>query len=155
LKEILETRKIRKSKSPRAAPILFVPKAHGRGLWLYINYIGISKITIANCYPLPIMDELQDYVKESRIFAKLNLKKVYHLITIPEWITGCRRAYARYELFVITFGLPNSPATFQDMINQILHDLLDREVVVYIKDILIYATNPEEHDSLLTMFYID
>jgi hypothetical protein len=69
-----------KVKITAAAPILFVPKAHGRGLCLYVDYRGINKITIANRYPLPIMNELQDRVKDSQIFTKLDLKNGYHLI---------------------------------------------------------------------------
>jgi hypothetical protein len=77
-KEMLETGKIRRSKSPAAAPILFVPKAHGRGLRLCVDYRGIDKITIANRYPLPIMSELQDRVRGSRFFTKIDLKLSSH-----------------------------------------------------------------------------
>jgi hypothetical protein len=94
------TGKIWKSKSPAAAPILFVPKAHGRGLRLCVDYRGINKITIANRYPLPLMSELQDRVIGSRIFTKIDLKNVYHLIRIKEgdeWKTACRCRYSLYE----------------------------------------------------------
>jgi hypothetical protein len=84
LKEILETGKIRGSKSPAAPPILFVPKAHGRGLRLCVDYRGINKITIANRYPLPIMSELQDRVPNSQIFTKIDLKTGYHMIRIKD-----------------------------------------------------------------------
>jgi hypothetical protein len=84
LKEMLETGKIRWSKSPASAPILFIPKAHGRGLRLCVDYRGINKITIANRYPLPIMTELQDRVCGSKIFTKIDLKNGYHLIRIKE-----------------------------------------------------------------------
>jgi hypothetical protein len=76
----MATGKIRKSKSSVAAPILFVPKAHGRGLRLCVDYRGINKITIANRYPLPLMSELQDRVIGSRMFTKIDLKNGYHLI---------------------------------------------------------------------------
>jgi hypothetical protein len=84
LKEMLETGKIRRSKSPAAAPILFVPKVHGRDLRLCVNYRGINKITIANRYLLPIMSELQDRVRDSKIFTKIDLKNGYNLICIKE-----------------------------------------------------------------------
>jgi hypothetical protein len=83
-KEMLETGKIRRSKSPAAAPILFVPKAHSRGLRLCVDYRRINKITIANRYALPIMSELQDRVCNSKIFTKIDLKNGYHLIRIKE-----------------------------------------------------------------------
>jgi hypothetical protein len=83
-KEMLETGKIRQSKSPAAAPILFVPKMHGRGLRLCMDYHGINKIKIANRYPLPIIVELQDRVGGSKIFTKIDLKNGYHLIHVKE-----------------------------------------------------------------------
>jgi hypothetical protein len=149
---MLETGKIRRSKSPAAAPILLVPKAHGRGRRLCVDYRGINKITIANRYPLPIMSELQDHVRDSKIFTKIDLKNGYHLIRIKEgdeWKTTFRCRYGLYEFLVMPFGLTNAPASFQDMMNHILKDLLDKGVVVYIDDILICAKNEEIHDELV------
>jgi hypothetical protein len=83
-KEMLETGKIRRSKSPAAAPILFVPKVHSRGLRLYVDDQGINKITIANRYALPTMTELQDCVRGSKFFTNIDLKNGYHLIRIKE-----------------------------------------------------------------------
>jgi hypothetical protein len=74
LKEMLELGKICLSKSPAAAPIIFVPKAHGRGLRLCVDYHGLNKVTIANQYPMPIMSELQDRVRGAKIFNKIDLK---------------------------------------------------------------------------------
>jgi hypothetical protein len=152
LKEMLETAKIRRSKSPPAAPILFVPNAHGRGLRLCVDYRGINKITSANRYPLPIMSELQDRVRDSKIFTKIDLKNGYHLICIKEgdgWKTAFRCRYGLYKFLVMPFGLTNAPASFRDMMNHILEDLLDKGVIVYIDDILIYAKNEEIHDELV------
>jgi hypothetical protein len=149
---MLETGKIRQSKSPASAPILFVPKAHGRGLRLCVDYRGINKITIANRYPLPIMTELQDHVRGSKIFTKIDLKNGYHLIRIKEgdeWKTAFRCRYGLYKFLVMPFGLTNAPASFQVMMNHILKDLLDKGVFVYIDDILIYAKNTEQHDKLV------
>jgi hypothetical protein len=81
---MLRTGKIRPSKSLAAAPILFMPKPHGRGLRLCVDYRGINKITIANCYPLPLMSELQDRVRGVKFFTKIDLKNSYHLIRIKE-----------------------------------------------------------------------
>jgi hypothetical protein len=77
LKEMLETGKIRLSKSPAAVPILFFPKAHGRGLRLCVDYRGINKITNAIRYLLPIMSELQDCVHDSKIFTNIDLKMAF------------------------------------------------------------------------------
>jgi hypothetical protein len=88
LKEILELGKICPSKSPTAAPIIFVPKAHGQGLTLCVNYHGLNKVTITNRYPVPIMSELHDRVRGAKIFTKIDLKNGYNLIRIKpsnEW----------------------------------------------------------------------
>jgi hypothetical protein len=91
LKEMLELGNIRPSKSPAVAPIIFVPKAHGQGLRLCVDYRGLNKVTIANRYPLPIMSELQDRVRGAKIFTKIDLKNGYNLIRIKpgdEWKTA-------------------------------------------------------------------
>jgi hypothetical protein len=80
LKEMLELGKLHLSKSPAAVPIIFVPKAYGRGLRLCVDYRGLNKVTIANPYPLPIMLELQDQVRGVKIFTKIDLKNSYNLI---------------------------------------------------------------------------
>jgi hypothetical protein len=149
---MLETGKIRWSKSPAGSPMLFVPKAYGRGLRLCVDYRGLHKITVANWYPLPIMSELQDRVRGARIFTKMDLKNGYHLIRVKngdEWKTAFRCRYGLYEFMVMPFGLTNAPATFQDMIHHILKDLLDEGVVVYIDNVLIYAKKEEKHDLLV------
>jgi hypothetical protein len=152
LKEMLWTGKIRTSKSPAAAPILFVPKPHGRGLRLCVDYRGINKITIANRYPLPLMLELQDRVRGAKFFTKMDLKNGYHLIRIKEgdeWKMAFRCQYGLYEFLVMPFGLTNVPATFQDMMNHIFRDMLDQGVIAYIDNVLSYAETEEKHDELV------
>jgi hypothetical protein len=149
---MLETGKIRRSKSPAAAPILFVLKAHSRGLPLCVNYREINKITIVNRYLLPIMSELPDRVRVSKIFTKIDRKTGYHLIRIKEgdkWKAAFRCRYGLDEFFVMPVGLINALASFQDMMNHILMDLFDKGVVVYIDDILIYAKNEDIDDELV------
>ena len=80
LKEMLDSGKIRPRKSPGGAPILFVPKPHGRGLWLCVDYRDLNRVTIMNRYPLPLMNKLSDRVAGSRIFTKIDLKAGYNLI---------------------------------------------------------------------------
>jgi hypothetical protein len=152
LKEMLETGEIRRSKFPAAVLILFVPKAHGRGLQVYVDYRGFRKITITYRYPLPIMSELQDRVCESKIFTQIDLNSGYLMMRIKEgdeWKTAFRCRYELYEFFVIPFRLTNAPGSIEDMMNHILKDLLDNGVIVYIDDILIYAKNEEIHDELV------
>jgi hypothetical protein len=125
---MIETGKISRTKYPVPAPILFVPKAPGRGLRLCVDYRGINKTSITNCYPLPIMSELQTRVCDSIIFTKIDLKNGYHLICIKEgdkWKIASRYRDELYEFLVMPLGLTNAPDSFQDMMNHIMKDLLD------------------------------
>jgi hypothetical protein len=152
LKEMLELGKIRPSKSPAAAPIIFVPKVHGWGLRLCVHYHSLNKVTIANQYPLPIMSELQDRVRGAKIFTKIDLKNDYNLIRIKpgdQWKMAFKTRYGLYEYTVMLFGLSNAPATFQNMMNLIFRDLLDLGLIVYLDDILIYAETVQEHDHIV------
>ena len=153
LEDMLRTGKIRPSKSPAGAPILFVPKPHGRGLRLCVDYCELNKVTIMNRYPLPLMNELRDRVQGAKIFTKIDLKWGYNLIRIKEgdeWKTAFRTRYGLYEYLVMPFGLANAPATFQNMINEVLRDLIDHGVVAYMDDILIYSAEEEEHVRIVT-----
>jgi hypothetical protein len=152
LKKMLDSGKIRPSKSPAGAPILFIPKAQGRGLRLCVDYRGLNRVTILNRFALPLMDELRDRVQGSKIFTKIDLKAGFNLIRIKkgdEWKTAFRCRYGHYEYTVMPFGLANAPASFQAMINAILRDLIDAGVVAYIDDILIYSKTEEEHILLV------
>jgi hypothetical protein len=134
--------KIRRSKSPVGALILFVPKAYGKSLRLCVDYWGLNKIIILNRYPLPLMYELRDYVQGTRLFTKIDLKAGYNLIRIragDEWKTAFRTRYGYYEYLVIPFGTANTPASFQNMINEIFKNMIDLSFIAYIDDILIYS----------------
>jgi hypothetical protein len=153
LTEMLELGTFRPSKSPTAAPIIFVPKAHGRGLWLCVNYRGLNKVTIANRYLLPIMSELQDRVRGVKIFTKIDLKNGYNLIRIKpgdEWKIAFKIRYGLYKYTIMPFGLSNAAVTFQNMMNHIFWELLDLGLIVYLDDILIYAESEEEYNHIIT-----
>jgi len=142
------TGKIKRSTSATGSPILFVPKPHGRGLRLCVDYQALNRITIPNRYPLPLMQELQDRVQAEQWFTKLDLKNGFHLIRIKEedeWKTAFRTRYSLFEFQVMPFGLTNAPSTFQDM-NHVLSDMLDVGVLAYMDDILVYADMEEGHD---------
>ena len=85
LDTILKSGKIRLSKSPAIAPIQFIPKDHGRGLRLCVDYRGLNKVTILNRYPLPVMNEHCDRVRGAKMFIKLDLKAGYNLIRIKKF----------------------------------------------------------------------
>jgi len=151
LKKMLVEDKIADSESPYGAPILFVPKPDG-SLRLCVDYRNLNKLTILNKYPLPLMDELRDYVAGAKVFTKLNLNNEYHLIRMrkgDEHKTAFRTRYGQYDYMVMPFGLVNAPATLQTMMNKILREFLDHGVVVYLDDILIYSENVKDHLTLV------
>src|SRR5437588_12492528 len=144
--------KIQSSKSPAGAPILFVPKKNGK-LRMCIDYRGLNNVTIKNRYPLPLMETLREQVSKAKVFSKLDLRDGYYLIRIKEgdeWKTTFRMRYGHFEYKVMPFGLCNAPATFQNMIHEVLREFLDQGVVVYLDDILVYSETEEEHVKLLT-----
>ena len=114
---------VRPSKLPCSSPVLFVPKGHGRGLQLCVDYRGLNKVTIPNRYPLPNMDERRERIRKSRWFTRLDLKNGYHLVRIKpgnEWKTAFRCRYGLYEYTVMPFGLMNAPATIQSIVTGVL-----------------------------------
>jgi Reverse transcriptase (RNA-dependent DNA polymerase) len=115
---------------------------------LCVDYRGLNKVTIKNRHPLLLIDETLDRLVGAQVFTKLDLKDAYHRVRIRkgyEWKTAFRTRYGHFEYLVMPFGLANTPAIFQAYINTALAGLLDRFVVVYLDDILIYSKNIEEH----------
>ncbi len=142
---------VRPSKSSCSSPMLFVPKGHGRGLRLCVDYRGINKVTVPNRYPLPNMDELRERVRGSKWFTKLDLKNGYHLVRIKkgdEWKTAFRCRYGLYEYTVMPFGLMNAPSTFQAMVNHIFRDMLDKGTIAFMDDIMTHAADRKTHDRI-------
>ena len=142
---------VRPSKSPWGAPVLLVGKKDG-GLRLCVDYKKLNARTIKNKYPLPRMDDLIDRLRGEIYFTKIDLRSGYHQIRIRiEDIskTGFRTRYGHYEFLVLPFGLTNAPATFQQMMNDLLRTYLGKFVVVFLDDILIYSKTLEEHEEHL------
>ncbi|GBG60081.1 hypothetical protein CBR_g412 [Chara braunii] len=148
LKELIEKGWIRPSVSPYGSPVLFVPKKKEGTLRMCIDYRGLNAITVKNREPLPRIDDLLDRVQGCRYFSKIDLKSGYHQIAIrPEdqHKTAFQTRYGLYEFVVMPFGLCNAPGTFQHAMNRIFHDYLDKFVVVYLDDTLIFSKTVEEH----------
>ena len=141
LEELLSKGFIRHSISPWGAPVLFLKKKYG-SLRLCIDYMQLNRVTIHNQYPLPRIDELFDQLQGSRVYSKIDLRSGYHQLRVQESdvpkITF-RTRYGHYEFLVMPFGLTNAPATFMDLMNRVFQPYLDRFVIVFINDILVYS----------------
>ncbi|GBG71225.1 hypothetical protein CBR_g8527 [Chara braunii] len=159
LKELVEKGWIRPSVSPYGSPVLFVPKKGGN-LRMCIDYRGLNAISVKNREPLPRIDDLLDRVQGCQYFSKIYLKSGYHQTAIqPEdqHKNAFQTRYGLYEFVVIPFGLCNAPGTFQHAMNRIFHDYLDKFVIVYLDDILIFSRTVEEYmahlDKVLSLLH--
>ncbi|GJV88063.1 putative reverse transcriptase domain-containing protein [Tanacetum coccineum] len=151
LKELLEKGFIRPSSSPWGAPVLFVKKKDG-SFRMCIDYRELNKLTVKNRYPLPRIDDLFDQLQGSSVYSKIDLRSGYHQLRIREEdipITAFRTRYGHYEFQVMPFGLTNAPAVFMDLMNRVCKPYLDKFVIVFIDDILIYSKNKDEHEKHL------
>ncbi len=138
---------IQPSSSRAASPVLFVPKKGGE-LRLCVDYRKLNLMTIKDRYPIPSTDILLDQLSNAKIFTKIDLRWAYHRIRIAEGHerkTAFRTRYGLFEYKVMPFGLTNCPATFQRHVDSVLRPFVDRFVVVYLDDILIYSTSIDEH----------
>uniref|UniRef100_A0A8C2EBD4 Gypsy retrotransposon integrase-like protein 1 n=1 Tax=Cyprinus carpio TaxID=7962 RepID=A0A8C2EBD4_CYPCA len=138
---------IRPSSSPAGAGFFFVEKKDG-SLRPCIDYRGLNDITVKNRYPLPLMSSAFELLQGATIFTKLDLRSAYHLVRIregDEWKTAFNTHTGHFEYLVMPFGLSNSPAVFQALVNDVLRDMVDRFVFVYIDDILIFSQNERDH----------
>ncbi|GBG77802.1 hypothetical protein CBR_g25733 [Chara braunii] len=154
LDELLEKGWIRPSSSPFGAPVLFVPKKEGE-LRMCIDYRGLNAlnaITVKNAEPQPHIDDLLDRVQGCKYFSKIDLKSGYHQIEVhpdDQYKIAFRTRYGHYEYIVMPFGLTNAPTSFCRCMNDLFRRWLDRFVVVYLDDILVFSRTLQEHECHL------
>jgi hypothetical protein len=142
---------VRPSASPWGSPVLFVEKKDGTNR-MCIDYRMLNSMTIKNKYPLPRIEDLLDRLKKAKFFSKIDLRSGYHQMKIREQDipkTTFTTRYGLYEFVVISFGLTNTPVYFMNLMNKVFMEELDRFVVVFIDDILIYSETTEEHEEHL------
>ncbi|XP_040361820.1 uncharacterized protein LOC121049220 [Rosa chinensis] len=153
LQELTDKGFIQPSVSPWGAPVLFVKKKDGT-LRLCIDYRKLNRVTIRNKYPLPRIDDLFDQLRGAKVFSKIDLRSGYHQLRIKEEDvakTAFRSRYGHYEFLVMPFGLTNAPAAFMDLMNRVFRPCLDRFVIVFIDDILVYSKSEELHAEHLNI----
>nr|GEX83842.1 putative reverse transcriptase domain-containing protein [Tanacetum cinerariifolium] len=142
---------IRPSSSPWGASVLFVKKKD-RSFRMCIDYRELNKLTVKNCYPLPKIDDPFDQLQGSSVYSKIDLRLGYHQLRVREQDvpkTAFKTRYGHYEFQVMSFGLTNAPAVFMDLMNRVCKSYLDKFVIVFIDDILIYSKNEKEHKEHL------
>jgi hypothetical protein len=153
LEELLKKGYIFPNVSPWGALVLFVKKKD-ETLRLCIDFRQLNKITVKNKYPLPRIDDLFDQLKDAKIFSKIDLRSGYHQMRINEEDiskTAFRTRYGRYEFTVVSFGLSNTLVVFMCLMNGVFRDYLDKFVIVFLDDILVYSKSEEEHEQHLRM----
>nr|GEY99052.1 putative reverse transcriptase domain-containing protein [Tanacetum cinerariifolium] len=148
LKELSNKGFIWHSSSPWGAPVLFVKKKDG-SFRMYMDYRELNKLTVKNRYSPPRIDDLFDQLQGSSVYSKIDLRSSYHQLRVQEEDipkTAFMTCYGHYEFQVIPFSLTNAPAVFMDLMNRVCKPYLDKFLIVFIDDILIYSKNEKEHE---------
>jgi hypothetical protein len=152
IKELLEKGFIHPNSSLWGALMIFVSKKDGTQR-LCIDYRALNEVTIKK-YPLPRIDDLFDQLCGACVFSKIDLRSGYHQLKVQECDilkTAFVSRYGLYEFTVMSFGLTNAPAYFMYMMNKVFMEYLDKFVMVFIDNILVYSRSEEEHEGHLRL----
>ncbi|GJX84007.1 putative reverse transcriptase domain-containing protein [Tanacetum coccineum] len=147
LKELQDKGFLRPSSSPWGAPILFKKNKDG-SFRMCIDYRELNKLIVQNRYPLLRIDDLFEKLQGSQFFSKIDLRSGYHQLRVHEddiLKTTFRTRYEHFEFTVMPFSMTNAPAVFMDLMNRVCRSYLDKFVILFIDDILIYSKTREEH----------
>lgn len=147
LQEYLDSGRLRPSESPWGTNVIFVKKKDG-SLRFCVDYRGLNDLTVRNSYPLPHMDDLFDRLAGAQYFSKIDLRTGFYQIPLPEEDrakTAFRTRYGHFEWTVLPMGLTNAPATFQHLMNHTFREFLDRCVLVFLDDIVVYSRTLNDH----------
>ena len=152
IKKQLRKGYIQPSKSPQTAPVFFVGKKNGKKRMVQ-DYRYLNEWTVKNNYSLPLISDMLENIGIKKIFTKMDLRWGYNNVRIKEgdeWKVAFTTLEGSFEPTVIFFGLTNSPATFQAMMNKLLRDLINMgKVAVFIDDVIIGTETEKEHDELV------
>jgi hypothetical protein len=151
LKDLLDKYFIHPSSSPWGCPILFISKKD-RGLRLCVDYRPLNTVTVKNKYPLPRIDILFNQLVGAQVFSKIDLHSSCHQIKIRDkdiLKTTFSMRYGLHEYLGMSFGLPNAPTHYMYLMNSVFMLELDKFVIVFIDDILVYSKSMKEHEEHL------
>jgi len=149
LEELLDNGFIRSRNSSWGALMLFMKKKDGTP-WLCIDYRHLNRVMAKNKYPLPWVDGLFDQLKGANVFLKISLRSGYYQWRIREQDlpkTAFKTQYRHYKFLLMSFGLTNASVVFMDLMNEIFWPYLDKSVVVFINDMLLYSSSYLEHEQ--------
>jgi hypothetical protein len=153
IRELLEKGFIRPSSSPWGAPVIFVPKKDGTQR-LCVDYRAMNEVTVKNKYPLPTIDDLFNQFHGACVLSKIDLRSGYHQLKVRECDilkTAFILRYGLYEFTVMSVGLTNASAYFMYMMNKVFMEYLEKFVMMFISDILVYSRNEGEDEGHLRL----